>query len=147
MAAGLSLHRDRIDAFRDAFNEAARSSLSEEDLIPVQRIDVIVTVDQLDERLERLLRYLEPCGPGNPGAVLGVVGGEARNPGIVGTNHVKFLLADATGSIESIGFGWGERLPEDWWRERVDVALRLERDEWGMHPRLQARIVDVQRGD
>lgn len=147
MAAGLSLRRDRVDAFRAAFGAVARERLSQEDLIPLRRVDTLVSVDRLDDRLERLLRHLEPCGMGNPGPVLGVLRGTAVGASVVGGKHLKFTLQDATGSIESIAFGWGDRLTEDWWHDAVDVALRLERNEWGGYSKLQARIVDVRRAD
>jgi single-stranded-DNA-specific exonuclease len=147
MAAGLSVRRERLEAFRDAFGDVARSRLTQDDLIPVQRVDGIVSVSQLDEQLERLLGCLEPYGPGNPGPVLGVRRAVAKGTKVVGTNHLKFVMEDATGSIESIGFGWGDRLAEDWWRDPVDVALRLERDEWRGYSKLQARIVDVRRAE
>lgn len=147
MAAGLTVERGQLEAFREAFGEVARSQLTEDDLVPVQRVDVIVSVNQLDDRLEKLLRHLEPCGAGNPGPVLGVKGGGARGATVVGTNHLKFQLEDETGGIEAIGFNWGDRVADDWWHHGVDVALRLERNEWMGLSKLQARIVDVRRAN
>jgi single-stranded-DNA-specific exonuclease len=143
MAAGLTLQRDRLGAFREAFNAHARTSLALEDLIPTQRIDLVVALDELDLRLERLLQALEPCGPGNPGPVFGTRGAMARSAKVVGNNHVRFVLDDGTARLGAIGFDWADRLPEDWPADPVDVAFRLERDEFRGDATLQARVVHI----
>jgi single-stranded-DNA-specific exonuclease len=143
MAAGLSLARDRVDEFRDAFNRVARDRLTPEDLVPTQRIDIVVPIEHMDDDLERLFRHLEPCGAGNPAPVLGVAGGVVRNHRVVGANHLRFQLADRTGSINAIAFNWADRLPDDWWRTPLDVALKLDRNEFRGESTLQARVVQL----
>ncbi len=147
MAAGLSVRRNRLDAFRAAFDAVAHDRLTAEDLIPTQRVDVVVPVEHLDDDLERLLRHLEPCGPGNPAPVLGVSGAGVRSPTVVGANHLKFALQDATGSIPAIAFNWADRVTDQWWRAPLDVAVKLERNEWRGESTLQARVVDIRPAD
>jgi single-stranded-DNA-specific exonuclease len=144
MAAGLSIDRDRIDEFRETFNRVARERLMPEDLVPTQRIDVVVPVEQMNDELERLFRHLEPCGAGNPAPVLGIAGGAVRNHRVVGANHLRFSLADRTGAINAIAFNWADRLPDDWWRQPLDVAVKLDRNEFRGESTLQARVVQIQ---
>ena len=68
MAAGLSIRRDRVDAFRERFNAAALAQLTPADLGPTQRVDLELGLDEVTDELERWSRELEPCGMGNPGA-------------------------------------------------------------------------------
>lgn len=143
MAAGLTMQRDNVPAFRDALNTVARDRLGPDDLVPRQRIDLVVQLDQLDLRLEKMLRALEPCGPGNPAPVFGAERVWARNPRVVGGKHLRLTLDDGAGRIPGIGFDWGDRLDEAWARAPVDVAFRLERDEWQGMASLQARVVDI----
>jgi single-stranded-DNA-specific exonuclease len=143
MAAGLSIRRDALPHFREAFNRVARRSLEPEDLIPVQRIDLMVGLDQLDLRLEKLLRRLEPCGLGNPAPVFGASGVRVLDPRPVGGNHLRFVLEDGEIRLPIIAFDWGDRVPQGWSGARVDVAFRLERDEWQGIPSLRARLVDL----
>jgi single-stranded-DNA-specific exonuclease len=143
MAAGLTVERSRLEDFREAFNRVARERLSEDDLVPTQRIDVVTTVATLDDELERLFRHLEPCGAGNPGPVLGIERGGIRSDQIVGGSHLKFTLEDASGSIPAIAFNWADRLPAESRRAPVDVALRLDRNEWRGTSTLQARVVQI----
>jgi single-stranded-DNA-specific exonuclease len=144
MAAGLTIARDRLDAFRLAFNEQARASLDAADLFPRQRIDAVLPLDALDLDLERLLRHLEPCGSGNPAPVFGVAGASVREARPVGTNHLRLLLEDGGGRLPAIGFDWADRVDPAWWRGQVDVAFRLERNEWRGDVSLQGRILQVQ---
>src|SRR3989442_3081301 len=72
MAAGLTVRRDRFEAFRVAFLGVARELLRPDDLVPAQRVDLELPLGLVSEELEKLMRYLEPCGPGNPAPVFGV---------------------------------------------------------------------------
>lgn len=143
MAAGLTVARDRIAGFREAFNQVARERLTLDDLAPTQRVDLVVPVGALTDELERLFRHLEPCGAGNPAPVLGVAGGAIRYPKTVGSNHLRFLLSDESGSVQAIAFNWANRLPENSARAPLDVALKLERNEWRGESSLQARVVQI----
>jgi single-stranded-DNA-specific exonuclease len=143
MAAGLTLRRDRIDAFREAFNTCARECLTPDDLVPTQHVDAVVSLKDLDFGLEKLLRYLEPCGMGNPMPVFGVAGVLARDPRTVGDNHLKFTLDDSTGRLEAIGFDWADRVGDGWLQSRLDVAFRLELNDFGRAPDLQGRVMQL----
>lgn len=143
MAAGLTIARDRVEAFSEAFNAAAHAALSPEDLIPTQRVDAVVTLEAMDADLWRLLHYLEPCGAGNPAPVFGVTGTVARTHRTVGSNHLRLTLDDGTAQLGAIGFDWADRVAPSWWDGKLDVAFRLDRDEWRGVPRLQARIVQL----
>jgi single-stranded-DNA-specific exonuclease len=139
MAAGLTIRRSQLDAFRERFGEVARQRLSPEDLGPEQRIDLELRLDEVTMDLERLCRHLEPCGQGNPGPVFGVRGVRFTNRSTVGNGHLKGTLDDGTTRVGVIGFQWADRVP---WLgdELVDAAFRLECDEWNGVNYLQARL-------
>jgi len=147
MAAGLTITRDAIEPFREAFNQAARAALSPDDLVHEQRVDVETAVGGLDADLERLLRHLEPCGLGNPAPVFVVTAARATRPREVGENHLKFTLEDDTGRLDAIGFRLADRVPSGWLGGAVDVALRLEENEFRGNVSLQARVLAVRPAD
>jgi single-stranded-DNA-specific exonuclease len=140
MAAGLTIRRDRFEAFRVAFLAVAGELLGPDDLAPSQRVDLEVPLGLLSEELERLIRYLEPCGAGNPAPVFGVRNARAVGARRVGTNHLRFTLDDGSGVLPAIGFRWADAVPQDWLANPLDVAFRLERDEWQGRVTLQARV-------
>lgn len=143
-AAGVTIARERVDEFAARFNQVARSLLTAEDLVPEIRVDLEVSIDGMDERLESLFRHFEPFGSGNPTPVL-----LARNvtltapPRTIGRDGLKLVLGMGTGSLEAIGWGLASRAGEFQPGGTVDVAFRLERDEYRGESRLQARIADI----
>ena len=139
MAAGLTIRRQNLDAFRERFTGIARESLAPEDLGPEQRVDLEVGLHEVTYELERLCRYLEPCGTGNASPVFGVrnvrLAGRAR----VGQGHLKGTLDDGRYRLPAIGFQWADRVP--WLSDGpVDAAFRLEVNEWNGLLSLQARL-------
>ena len=66
MAAGLSLYRDRVDDFRDAFNQVAKDLLTEEMMEAVIYTDGPLAVGELSLDFARLLKSHGPWGQGFP---------------------------------------------------------------------------------
>jgi single-stranded-DNA-specific exonuclease len=139
MAAGLTIRRASLEAFRERFGDVARAKLAPEDLGPEQRVDLELPLREVTPELERLCRYLEPCGQGNPSPVFGVRGVRFTGRSIVGSGHLKGFLEDATGRLCTIGFQWADRVP--WLGDGlVDAAFRIETNEWNGFSTLQARL-------
>jgi single-stranded-DNA-specific exonuclease len=143
MAAGLTIRRDRYEAFRVAFLAVAGELLGPDDLVPAQRVDLELPLGLVSDELEKLMRHLEPCGPGNPAPVFGVRHARAVGARRVGTNHLRFTLDDESGALPAIAFQWADAVPDHWLGERLDVAFRLERDEWQGRTTLQARVASI----
>jgi single-stranded-DNA-specific exonuclease len=143
-AAGVTVARDQVGAFAARFNEVARSLLTAEDLVPEIRVDLEVSIDRMDEKIESLFRHFEPFGIGNPSPVLLARNVTiARPPRLIGQDGLKLTLDTGTGSLDAIGWGFGPRAPEFQPGTRVDIAFRLERDEYRGQSYLQARIADI----
>ncbi len=106
MAAGLTIRRENLDAFRQRFGGIARESLAPEDLGPEQRVDLELSLHEVTYELERLCRYLEPCGTGNASPVFGVRGVRFAGRAVVGQGHLKGTLDDGrTGCRRSASSG------------------------------------------
>ncbi|HEX3926658.1 MAG TPA: single-stranded-DNA-specific exonuclease RecJ [Gemmatimonadales bacterium] len=142
MAAGLTVRRDRIDAFRERFNRVAQTALAASDLGPSQRVDLELGLDDVTDELERWSRHLEPCGMGNPAPVFGVRGVRLEGIRTVAGKHLKGSLASRGRRLDAIAFGWADRAPRDL-EAPVDIAFRLERNEWHGTSMLQARILTL----
>jgi single-stranded-DNA-specific exonuclease len=142
-AAGVTISADRVNDFAERFNAIAVSRLNENDLVPELRVDLELSFDQVDDELETLLRYLEPCGVGNPSPLLVSRGVTiAAPPRVVGKDGLKLLLHGAGRELVALGWGMGQRARELDVGATIDVAYRLERDEWNGESRLQARLAD-----
>ena len=142
-AAGVTIARDRVAEFARRFNDVARATLTPEDLVPELRADLEVDLREVDENLEVLLRYVEPCGVGNPSPVLVARGVRvATPPKAIGRDGLRVRLAQNGTELTAIAWGMAHRLPELVVGAAIDVAFRLERDEWNGESRLQARLAD-----
>ena len=107
--------------------------------------DLILKVGT-DQKLESLFRHFEPFGIGNPTPVLLARNVTiARPPKAVGHDGLKLVLDTGTGSLEALGWGFAPRVAEFQLQpgSRIDVAFRLERDEYRGESYLQARIADL----
>ncbi|MFL5630144.1 MAG: single-stranded-DNA-specific exonuclease RecJ [Gemmatimonadaceae bacterium] len=144
VAAGVTIARDKVPDFAARFNEIARSQLTPADLVPEIRVDLEVSIEGLDARIESLFRHFEPFGIGNPTPVLlarNVV--IARPPRVVGQDGLRLVLDTGSGSLDAIGWGLATRALEFQPGTKVDIAFRLERDDYRGESYLQARIADI----
>lgn len=141
MAAGLTIRRDRVDAFRDRFRAVAADRLRVDDLGAEQRVDLEIALAGATDDLERLVRHLEPCGMGNPAPVFGVRGAAFTDWSVVGQHHLKGRLQQGSEHLPAIGFQMAEQA-RGWVGEgTVDAAFRLERNEFRGTSTLQARLL------
>jgi single-stranded-DNA-specific exonuclease len=142
-AAGVTVARDRIPDFAARFNDVAKETLTPADLVPELRADLEVELGEVNDALESLLRHVEPCGIGNPAPVLVARGVHvAAPPRVVGKDGLRVQLRQNDTELAAIGWGMSYRAPELSAGATIDVAFRVERDEWNGESRLQARLAD-----
>ncbi|MBV9797180.1 MAG: single-stranded-DNA-specific exonuclease RecJ [Solirubrobacterales bacterium] len=129
-AAGLTIARDRIDAFRAAVEAHAREVLTPELLRPVERVDAIVSGGELGLALAEELGSLEPCGAGNPAARLLVPGARFEDVRPMGEGrHARFSVGSGGTRARAVAFGCegGLATPPG---TPVDATFRLKRNVW-----------------
>ncbi len=144
-AAGLTIDRECVDAFRADFVAHAGEVLSPEDFVPVERIDAVVSGDALDLDLAEELQRLAPFGAGNPGVSLLVPGASLDDPRpLADGRHVAFHLTAGGARSRAVCFGGGSKLPAPA-GEPVEAAVRLEVNRYNgtEEPRLVLRHARV----
>jgi len=143
-AAGLTIAPENIEAFAARFDAEARARLSADDLIPMLRPDLELSIDDANEALLGAMRHLEPFGIGNAGPVLVSRGvrlkGGARK---VSTDGLKLEFVTVTGPREAVGWGMYGRAAEVPRDGAVDVVYRLEVNEFRGARTLQANLLDI----
>ena len=145
MAAGLSIHEDRIEAFRKRFGEYVLRTITDEQRRPKLLYDAEISFDQLS--LEFLTSYdlLQPFGNGNPQPVfVARKVGLSRAPVHMKNKHLRFMLRQGYHEQDAVFFGGGEyALPDPPW----DVAFTIDRNHFRGKTTLQLIIQDVKAAE
>ena len=147
-AAGLTLDQAHLPAFTEAFERHAAQTLTEGDLVPRCRVDAVVPLGELDERLVEALSALAPFGQGNPEPVLASRRVSARGrvlagKGGDGRDHLKLAL-EGWPRLDAIGFGMGERM--GLLEGPLDLAYQLSVDEFRGVRRMSLKLKDLRTG-
>ena len=140
-AAGLTIARNRVERFREAFVAHAARTLTPADLVATERVDAVAPGDTLRLELAEELERLKPFGSGNPAVSLLVPAALLADPRPMGEGrHVAFSLAAGGARSRCVAFGAGSRLPAPP-GEPVDAAVRLEANRYNgtTEPRLILR--------
>lgn len=144
VAAGCTIRRENVDAFREAFNDAARAALTEDDLVPEVRIDLELELRHADLELVRMLKHAGPFGAGNATPVFAARGVAVVEQKVVGKGHLKLTLGAYGAKLDAIGFGMADRWEEPGFgTSLLDVAFKLEENHYNGQTRVQAKLVDL----
>jgi single-stranded-DNA-specific exonuclease len=137
-AAGVTVSRDRLGAFRDAFEAHAAAHVREEDLVPRCRIEGWIAEADVSEQAALDLARLGPFGAGHPEPIFALRGAAARARTVgSGGAHLKLSL----GGLDAVGFGMGDRL--GLCQGPIEAAFTVGLDEWDGRRRVQLKLRDV----
>ena len=110
VAAGLSINEEQIDEFRDRINKYADNVLGDDDMIPVVKLDSLLSGKNLNITTAKLISKLEPYGMGNERPVFGIKNARVVSVTTVGAQnkHLRLELEKDGITVGCIGFGMGE---------------------------------------
>ncbi len=143
-AAGFSLAPENLGALEEQLRARAEESFGE--LLPArsQRIDAVVHLQEMDERVLDALDEMEPFGHGNEAPVFASFDVRLNTRRRVGKGgaHLKLTLTDGRGKpYEGIAFRQGDRAAG--LDRRVDLAYRFEWNEFRGYWSPQVNVVDI----
>ncbi|MEP6763977.1 MAG: single-stranded-DNA-specific exonuclease RecJ [Gemmatimonadaceae bacterium] len=143
-AAGLTMSSENLPAFREQFDEIAHERLTPDDLVPEVRVDLELSLDSVGSELEGLVRHFEPFGIGNPAPMFSATNVSlASPPKKVGTDGLKLALSAGGGVVDAIGWGMGAFQSQLSISRPLDLAFRIEREEFRGVSRLQLKLADL----
>ena len=140
-AGGLSIRPEQLAAFTEAFERAARQTLSREQLSPLLEIDAQLDFSQLTSPLMRELEVMQPFGVGNPEPVFATFGAEVCERKVFSAG-VRLRLRQAGRIVSGVIFGVGDDYPGRP-GEILDVAYRLTENEWNGSTSVELKIADL----
>lgn len=146
-AAGLTMERDNLDAFRARFEEVVAASITEEMMTPVIDIDLPVSFDAITPKFLSVLKQMAPFGPENLRPVFESSGVYVHN--FLTTfkdRHLKFHAAQQGNErvLAAVGFDMAshyERLLEC---DTFRMCYTIEENVFNGTTSTQLRIRDIQ---
>lgn len=142
MAAGLTIHPDKLDALRARLNDLVRRSLKKEDFQPPLRLDAEVKLADISLESLAELDQLKPTGQGNPVVQFFTCGLAHQRPLMrmgADKQHVKMWVTDGQTSYEAVWWNAGKgSLPVG----KFDLAFAPQLNEFNGKRSVQLKVLD-----
>lgn len=149
-AAGLTIKKENLEAFRQKFEEVVASTIEETDLIPEIEIDAKIQFSEITDKFLRILKQFEPFGPGNPSPCFLTKEvfdtGYAKLAGARG-EHLKVSFKQRRNpgyKFSAIGFNLGAQYENVKDKQHVDIIYSIEENNWRNKTTIQLQIKDLQ---
>jgi len=147
-AAGMTIETDKIEAFRNKFEEVVSLTIDPGLLIPEIIIDAEINFNDVTWPFYNIISQMEPFGPENlrPHFLARNVFDSGFSK-IVKEEHLRFVLKQGNTSFTGIGFGMADKLPLLQMKKPVDVVFKIDENEWYGQTSLQLRVIDVRASE
>lgn len=143
-AAGLTLEESKLEAFRNTFEEVVGATITDDMLIPRLPIDAEIPLKDIRQPFFDIIKQMEPFGPENPKPVF--IARKVRNTGysrVLKEAHIRFAVKQGDTSLYGIGFGMAQKFHLLEQNKPLDLAFRIEENEWQGEKSLQLRVLDL----
>ena len=145
MAVGITIKKEKIEEFREEFEEIAKKEKIEE-IVPILNVDAKIELNSVDKEIIESLKALEPFGEANKMPIfafknLRIDSIRALSEG----KHLKLTLKENNRIINAIGFNMGILAEEYRIGDKIDVAGILEINTFNGVDNLQINIKDIMK--
>lgn len=126
MAVGLSLPKENLEKFSERIKEISKN-IDLEQLIPVIKIDKILTSKDLEIENIETLKMLEPFGEGNKNPLFVIKNAKITSIRALSEGkHLKVAVNVDGKNIDVIGFKMGELVDELLIGDKIDIAGTID---------------------
>ena len=142
-AAGLSLKKAQLTAFKTAFEKQVEATILPEQKTPVISYDLVLPIEEINHKLYRIVAQMAPFGPKNMRPVFCstncVESGQSK---LVGKDqaHLRLSIQTVNGPIVGIGFGLADHFEHIKSGAAFDLLYTLDENEWNGTSSLQLKI-------
>ncbi len=141
MAAGLSLKKEMLNAFRTAFEQNVKRLMSPQAFRPQLHFDGEIELRELSEQFFAERQLLEPFGHGNPEPMFLCRGINPVWTAKAGQAHTRGAVCDhAENTIDFIAFN---RVPEELPKPPWNLAIRPQINNFNGTCKSQVEIIDL----
>ena len=142
-AAGLTLHKDQLTAFKAAFEKQVETTILPEQKTPVLLYDLALPIEEVNHKLYRIVAQMAPFGPKNMRPVFCstncIDSGQSK---VVGKDqsHLRLSVQTANGPLVGIGFGMANHFEHIKSGAAFDLLYTLDENEWNGTISLQLKL-------
>ena len=145
MAVGITVDKEKFEEFREKFEEIAKENHIEE-IVPILKIDSIISLDEINKDVVESLKELEPFGEENKNPLflfknLKIDSIRALTEG----KHLKLTVKENKNIVNAIGFNIGELANEYKIGDKVDIVGNLEINTFNGVDNIQINIKDIMK--
>lgn len=150
-AAGLSLKRENVEAFKTKFETVVSELITEDQLIPKIEVDIEIEFHEITDKLLRILRQFGPHGPENmtplfcSRAVFDTGWGQ-----VFGNNHLKLELYQKSNPhirFHAIAFDKGDYVHFFQRKTPMDIVFKIQENEFKGVTTVQLVIEDMKMSE
>ena len=149
-AAGMTMHPDNLDAFRERFEQVVRDTIQPGSLRPEIEIDAEISLSDITPNFFNIIRQFEPYGPTNLRPVF--MSRRVRDwkgySRVVKEMHIRFAVTQDDGfSITGIGFGMADKFGLISGGQPFDIIYTIDENEWNGSKTLQLKVIDIRAAE
>lgn len=142
-AAGMTLEIEKVDAFREKFEEVVAATITDDLLIPEIIIDAEISLKDITPTFYSIISQMEPYGPENMRPVF--ISRRVMDTGwskVVKEQHIRFSVKQDNTTISGIGFGLANKFELFATKKPIDIVYTIDTNEWNGVTSLQIRVID-----
>ena len=145
MAVGINVKKDKLQEFKEQLEEIAVQKHIE-DIVPILKIDMQVSLDDIDKEMVESLNELEPFGEENKMPLFAIKNLKIDSIRALSEGkHLKLTLKDNKNIINAIGFNLGYLSTEYRIGDKIDVVGNLEINNFNGVDNIQINIKDIMK--
>jgi single-stranded-DNA-specific exonuclease len=146
-AAGLTLKKENVEAFKHRFEEVVTASITKDQLAPKIEVDVELEFHEITDKLLRILKQFAPHGPENMTPLFCARHVFETGWGrVFGTNHLKLELFQKSNPnlrLQAIAYDKGDYIHFFQRKIPMDIVFKLQENEYNGVTTLQLVIEDL----
>ena len=145
-AAGLTLDINNVEAFRRKFEEVVSSTVTEEMLVPVIDIDLLLNFDAITPKFVNILKQMGPFGPENQQPMFEASGLYVFNSlSSFKDKHIRFLIGQqgSDAVFQAVGFDMVAHYSRLAQGDIFKMAFTVEENNYNGNTSIQLRIKDI----
>ena len=144
-AAGLTLKKENLEAFKKKFEQVVADKIEEHMLSPSLEIDGVLKVNNINTNFFKVLEQMSPFGPGNAQPLFVLKNVKAKAVRLLKEQHVKFDVVEEGNkhAVAAIGFQMAQFYKPLFDGKSFDLCFQIQENDYLGQKTLQLSVKDI----